>query len=101
VSEARQRLDRKLHAVSQPRLDCRPCPCVHADLPLAIVLAVPDQDRAATLIKISFGQRERLLDPQPGAPEHDDQGGEAMAAASVPGLAHDRNDLIDRRRVSR
>jgi len=36
------------------------------------------------------------LDPQPRAPEHDDQRVEAMAVAIVPGLAHDRDDLINR-----
>jgi hypothetical protein len=86
-------------AVGQPWLDRRPSPRVHADLAPAIVLAVPDQNRTATLIKIGLGQRERLLDPQPGAPEHDDQRVEAMTVAIVPGLAHHRDDLIDRRRV--
>ena len=48
-----------------------------------------------------LGERERVLDPQPGAPQHDDQSVDAMAVAIVPGLAHDRDDLIDRRRVRR
>jgi hypothetical protein len=39
------------------------------------------------------------LDTLPGAPEHDDLGGQAMAVAIVAGLAHDRDDLIHRRRV--
>ena len=79
----------------------RPSPGVHAHLAAAIVLAVPDQNRAPTLIKIGLGQRERLLDSQPRAPEHHDQGVDAMPVAIVPGLAHDRDDLIDRRRVRR
>ena len=53
------------------------------------------------MIKIGLGQRERLLDSQPRAPEHHDQGVDAMPMAIVPGLAHDRDDLIDRRRVRR
>ena len=39
------------------------------------------------------------MDPQAGAPEHDDHGVEAMAVASTRSLAHDRHDLIDRGRV--
>ena len=62
---------------------------------------MPDQNRAPTLIEIGLGQRERLLDAQPRAPEHHDQGVDAMPVAIVRGLAHDRDDLIDRRRVRR
>jgi hypothetical protein len=40
----------------------------------AIVLTVTDQNRAAAVIEIGFGQRQRLVDPQTGAPEHHDQG---------------------------
>ena len=36
---------------------------------------------------------------QAGAPENDDQGVETTAVASVRGLAHDSDDLINRRRV--
>ena len=61
--------------------------------------AVPDKDRAAALVQIGLGQRQRLLNPQPGAPQHDDQRVETMAVASMRSLAHDRHDLIGRRRV--
>jgi hypothetical protein len=60
---------------------------------------VPDQNRTASLVQIGLGQRERLLDPQTGAPKHDNQGVEAMTVAIIPGLAHHRDDLIDCRRV--
>jgi hypothetical protein len=39
------------------------------------------------------------VDPKPGAPQHHDQGGEAMAVAIVAGLAHDGDDLINGRRI--
>jgi hypothetical protein len=38
---------------------------VRADLPPAIVLFVPDQNRPATLNEVGFGQRQRLINPQP------------------------------------
>jgi hypothetical protein len=37
----------------------------------------------------------------PASCSHDDQGVEAMTVAGVPGLTHDRDDLIDRRPVRR
>jgi hypothetical protein len=74
-------------------------PRVRADLPPAILLFVPDQNRPATLIEVGFGQRQRLISPQPGAPEHDDQAGETATVASSLSLAHDRDDLLDRGRV--
>jgi hypothetical protein len=40
------------------------------------------------------------LDTQPGAPEHHDQAVEAIAVALAASLAHHRDDLIDRRRIS-
>ena len=33
------------------------------------------------LIEIGLGQRQRLVDPQPSAPEHDDQTVEAVAVS--------------------
>ena len=63
VDHAEQHPDRELHSVSQPWLDRRPRPGIHPDLAPAIVLAVPDQNRAAALVKIGLGQRQRLLDP--------------------------------------
>jgi len=62
---------------------------------------VPDHDRPASFFQIGLGERERLVDPQPGTPEHDDQPVEAIAVPGVASVAHDRDDLIDRRRVSR
>src|SRR5436305_8265918 len=97
VDHAKQRPDRKPHALSNPWLERRPRPGVHPDLAPAIVLAMPYQNRSAAPVEVGLGQRQRLPDPQPGGPQHYDQRVEAMAVASVPGLAHDRDDLIDRR----
>ena len=62
---------------------------------------MPDQNRAAALVKVGLGQRQRLVDPSPGAPEYDDQGTQTMAVAIIAGLAHHGDDLIDCRRVGR
>jgi hypothetical protein len=39
------------------------------------------------------------VDPWPGAPEHDDQGRQAMAVPITASLAHDGDDLVNCRRV--
>jgi hypothetical protein len=49
-------------------LELGPAPGVHADFTAASALAATDQHRAAALIEIGLGQRERLVDPQPGTP---------------------------------
>jgi hypothetical protein len=51
------------------------------------------------MVKVGLGQRQRLVDPQPGAPQHDDQGTQAMPVTITPGLAHNGDDLINGRRV--
>jgi hypothetical protein len=48
-------------------------PCVHADLAPAPALATTDEEGAAALIEIAFGQRERFLDAQPRPPQNYDQ----------------------------
>jgi hypothetical protein len=53
------------------------------------------------LVKVGLVQRERFLDPQRRAPQHDDQRAGAQPVAAVPGSAHDRDDLIDGRRIGR
>jgi hypothetical protein len=78
---------------------CLPGPVVHADLAAAAALAAPHQQRAAARIQVGLGERERLVDAQAGAPEHDDQAAQAAAVDAVAGVAHHGDDLLDRRRV--
>ena len=59
---------------AEPRTQLLPAPLVHADLAAAPALAVADQDRSAAAVEVVLGERERFLDAQPGAPEHDDHG---------------------------
>jgi SNARE associated Golgi protein len=46
-----------------------------------------------------LGQRERLPDPQPGPPQHDDHRAQPEPVAVLAGVAHHGDDLIDRRWV--
>jgi hypothetical protein len=67
---AEERPDGKFDSRLEPRLELGPSPCAHADLATASALAATNQHCAATLIEIGLGERERLLDAQPGAPEN-------------------------------
>jgi len=69
VDDAQQRPDRQLEPHVEPGLQLSPAPGVHADLASAAALAAADEQRAAALVKISLGERERFLDAQPGSPQ--------------------------------
>jgi hypothetical protein len=73
-----------------------PAPLVDADLAATAALAAAHQDRAAALVEVVPGERQRLLDTQPRAPPHDYHRSQPPAMAIVPGVAHHRHDLIDR-----
>jgi hypothetical protein len=74
-------------------------PLVHADLAAPAALAVADQYRSATRVEIMLRDSTRLVDAEPGAPVHRDQGSPAGAVGAVAGLAHDRDYLLDRGRI--
>jgi hypothetical protein len=59
----------------------------------------PHQQRPAPRIEVGLGERERLTDPQTGAPQHDDQAAQPAAVHAFAGAAHNGHDLLDRRRV--
>ena len=44
-----------------------------SDFPALVALPPAHEDRAAARIEIGLDQRQRFLDPQPAAPQHDDQ----------------------------
>jgi hypothetical protein len=48
-----------------------------------------------------LGERERLLDAQPGAPEDNDHRSRAPAVMVVGDATHDRHDLVHRGRIGR
>jgi hypothetical protein len=80
-------------------LQLLPPPSVHADLAPAATLAAAHEQRPARRIEVTLAQHEHLLNAQPAAPEHDDQGPQASAVAIVGGLAHHGDDLLNGRRV--
>ena len=61
-----------------------PRPLVHADFAASAALAASDEERAAAVVEIELGERQRFPDAQPGAPEDDDQ------AAQPPAVDHAR-----------
>src|SRR5215218_6040355 len=58
VDDAQQRTHRELAPYLKPSLELFPGPCVHTDLATPAALAAPNQQRAAALIEISFGECE-------------------------------------------
>ena len=78
-----------------------PGPSVHADLASAAAFASAHKDAASFWVQVALGKGERLADPQPGGPEQNDQRSSAPPGRMVPGAAHHRDDLPDRRRVRR
>jgi len=90
---------------SSTRASIQGASCSHAQSSISTSrrrpLFAPDQQRIATRIQIGLGERERLVDRQAGAPQHDDQAAQPATVDAVAGAAHDRNDLLDRRRVGR
>jgi hypothetical protein len=99
VDDAEERSDRQLNARLEPGRELLPCPVVHADLAAAAALAAADEQRSAARVQVGLGERERLVDPQAGAPQHDDQAAQSAAVDAVAGAAHDGDDLLDRGRV--
>jgi hypothetical protein len=63
--------------------------------------AAADEQRAAALIEIGLGERERDLDAQPGSPEDHDQTANPATVRAVSGSGHDGADLLDLRRIGR
>jgi hypothetical protein len=96
-----QRTDGQLDAELEPRLDVLPGPIVHSDLTAAPALTAAHEHRATPPVEVGFAQRERFVDAQSRAPEHDDQPTQPPAVMTVAGLAHDSDNLGDRRRISR
>jgi len=62
---------------------------------------VADEHGAAALFEIGLRERKRLVDPETGAPEHDDHPAQAIAVDAFAGLAHHGDDLLHPRRIGR
>jgi hypothetical protein len=63
-----------------------------ADVASAAALAAAHQ-RSAARVQVGLGERERQVDAQAGAPEHDDQPAQPVAMNGVTGGAHDGDDF--------
>jgi hypothetical protein len=51
------------------------------------------------MIEIGFGEGERFLGAQPGAPRDHDQAAQPAAVRAIAGGAHDGDDLLILRRI--
>jgi hypothetical protein len=87
VDDADQRSERQLDPGLEPGLELLPHPVVHAHLAAPAALAAPHQQRSAAGVEVGLGERERLADPQAGAPEHDDQAAQPTAVDTVADVA--------------
>jgi hypothetical protein len=73
VDHAQERPERELAADLAPRAQLFPCPAVHPDLASLAAFPAPDEHGAAAAVKIALLESERFADPQPRAPQQDDQ----------------------------
>jgi hypothetical protein len=89
----------ELESLGEPRLRFVPCPGVHADLAPAAALAAADEQGAAPLIEVGFGECEGFVEPETGSPENHDETAEPSAVRGVAGGAHDGDDLLNLGRV--
>jgi hypothetical protein len=62
VDDAEERTAGQLHSQLEPGLQLFPAPRVPSDFAAASALAATDKQRAAAVIQISFGERQRFLD---------------------------------------
>jgi hypothetical protein len=99
VDHAQQCPNRQLAADPKPWVELLPSPTVHTDLASLAALPAPDKHSATGAVQVALLERERLADPQPGAPEQHDQRPEPMAVGAVTDITHYRDDLFNRRRV--
>jgi hypothetical protein len=74
VDHAQQRSDRELAADLEPRLELLPCPGVHPDLASLAAFPASDEHGAAAAVQVALLESQCFADPQPRAPEQDDQG---------------------------
>jgi hypothetical protein len=101
AQNAEQRADGQSGAHGQPRIKLLPGPAVHPDLAALAALTAPHEDRAADRVQVTLGQRQRLADPQPGTPQHDDQTAQPHPIRIITRSAHHGDDLLNRRWVWR
>jgi hypothetical protein len=70
----------------------------HASIPTSrrpSALTATDKHCGAALIEIGLGERQRLVDAQPGPPQNHDQPAQPTAMRVITSGAHDGDDLFD------
>jgi hypothetical protein len=67
----------------------------------AAALAAAHRQRPSPLVDVVLGQRERLLDARPGAPQDDDHRPDPPAVAVIWAVAQHGHDLVHRWRIRR
>src|SRR5215211_179531 len=78
VDDAEQRPRCQLKPLRGPGAQVFPAPVVHRDLAAMAALAAADKERAAAPVEVALVELERLLDPEPGPPQNDDQPADAV-----------------------
>jgi hypothetical protein len=101
VDHAQQRADRQLSADLEPWVELVPGPAVHPDLAAPAALPTPDEHRAEAAVRVTLLEGECFADPQAGTPEQHDQRAKAVTVSAVADRAHDRDDLLNARRIGR
>jgi hypothetical protein len=101
MDHAEHRAERELATDLEPWVELLPRPAVHPDLAALAALSSSDQHCAAGAIEVALLESKRLADAQAGPPEQHDQRAESVAVGAITEDPHHRDDLLDRRRVSR
>ena len=101
VDHAEQRPDRQLCASLKPPREVLESPVVHPGLAALVAPAVANEHRSTARIYVGLRERERLGDPEAGAPEHGDERSNTQAVWVATGSSHHRDDLLDSRWVGR
>jgi hypothetical protein len=71
----------------------------HAYLASLTAFSTADKDRAASRVEIALLKCERFADPQPCAPQQDDQRAQPSTLSAISDPAHHFDDLLDGWRV--
>ena len=96
AQDAEQRADRQARTKLEPGIELLPRPTVHPDLAaLDRPFRGGPESRRSRRSRSLSAQRERFADPQPGAPQHDDQPPKPDAVGLITSGAHDGDDLLD------
>ena len=101
TQRTKQRPDREGRSQLKPRVELLPRPAVHPDLAALAALPMTDKHHTPVATKVALGQREGFADPKARSPQHNDHAAQPHAVRTVSRSTHDRDDLVDARRVWR